>query len=66
MEWFFDTCMSLEGHVYFRSQFFVIFLSVNWLQHDFRIDRSNIPAMCSHNAKAASAVGRRDLVQVGN
>ncbi|XP_078335515.1 GATOR2 complex protein WDR59-like isoform X5 [Crassostrea virginica] len=34
------------------------------LGKNYIIDRSNIPAMCSHNAKAASAVGRRDLVQL--
>lgn len=34
------------------------------LGKNYIIDRSNIPAMCSHNAKAASAVGRKDLVQL--
>ncbi|XP_056008866.1 GATOR complex protein WDR59-like isoform X4 [Ostrea edulis] len=34
------------------------------LGKNYIIDRSDIPAMCSHNALAASAVGRRDLVQL--
>ena len=30
----------------------------------FRLDQSDIPKMCSHNAAAAVAVGRKDLAQV--
>ncbi|XP_046545035.1 GATOR complex protein WDR59-like isoform X1 [Haliotis rubra] len=42
-------------------------LTVNkQLAENYKLDLSDIPGMCSHNAAAAATVGRKDLVQIWN
>ncbi|XP_071091915.1 GATOR2 complex protein WDR59-like isoform X7 [Haliotis cracherodii] len=36
------------------------------LAENYKLDLSDIPGMCSHNAAAAAVVGRKDLVQIWN